>query len=118
MKIQKIPVDSQDAVVFSVNETEYSAKDGWASISIPSGTFKGKGRVRLLLAIVPYTDHSSTLCLSRRSDTSKQCALILLASNRQIEAHRTSGLGLRSSPLQVALFPHDHSYHTTGNPAC
>ena len=44
MKIQKIPVDSEDAVLFSVNETEYSAKEGWASISIPSGMFKGKGK--------------------------------------------------------------------------
>lgn len=44
MKIQKIPVDSKDAVVFSVNETKCSAKEGWASISIPSETFKGKGK--------------------------------------------------------------------------
>ena len=45
MMIQRIPADRKDAVIFSENETEYSAKAGWASISVPSGTFQGKGTV-------------------------------------------------------------------------
>ena len=43
--IQRIPADRKDAVIFAVNETEYSAKEGWASISVPSGTFQKKGTV-------------------------------------------------------------------------
>ena len=52
MKIQKVPTNNMDAAVFSVNETEYSAKEGWASISIPSKTFGGKGKVQLLLEMI------------------------------------------------------------------
>lgn len=48
MKIQKVFGDNIDAVVFAVNETEYSVKEGWASISLPSKTFAGKGKVQLL----------------------------------------------------------------------
>ena len=52
MKIKKVPADIKDAVVFSVNETDYSATDGWASISLPPVTFKGKGRVKFLFGIM------------------------------------------------------------------
>ena len=45
MKIQKVPRHDMNAAVFSVNETEYSVKEGWASISIPSKTFGGKGKL-------------------------------------------------------------------------
>ena len=48
MKIKKVPAETKDAVVFSVNETDYSGKDGWAIISLPPGTFAGKGRVKFL----------------------------------------------------------------------
>ena len=48
IKIQKVFVDNIDTVVFSVNETEYSVKEGWASISLPSKTFAGKGKMQLL----------------------------------------------------------------------
>ena len=48
MKIQKVFGDNIDTVVFSVNETEYSVKEGWASISLPSKTFAGKGKEQLL----------------------------------------------------------------------
>ena len=56
MKIRKVPADTKDAVVFSVSETDYPAKDGWASISLPPVTFKGKGRVKLLFGIITQYD--------------------------------------------------------------
>jgi len=49
MKIRKVPADTKDAVVFSVNETDYSATDGWASISLPPVTFEGKDAVVVLI---------------------------------------------------------------------
>jgi len=52
MKIRKVPADTLNAVVFSVNETDYSATDGWASISLPPVTFEGQGRVKLLFGIL------------------------------------------------------------------
>jgi len=52
MKIRKVPADTKDAVVFSVNETDFSATDSWASISLPPVTFEGKGRVNLLFGIM------------------------------------------------------------------
>ena len=47
MEIKKVPADTKDAVVFSVNNTDYLAKDGWASISLPPGIFEGKARVKV-----------------------------------------------------------------------
>ena len=45
IKIQKISADNKDAIIFSVNETDYSTKEDRASISLPSGIFKGQGTV-------------------------------------------------------------------------
>ena len=44
MKLQKVPADNKHEVGFSLYETDYSDKDDWARISIPSRVFKGKGR--------------------------------------------------------------------------
>ena len=49
--IKRIPTNRKDAVVFSVNDTEYAAKTGWASISVPLGAFQGKGKMQLKLGI-------------------------------------------------------------------
>ena len=68
MKIQKVPTDNMDAAVFSVNETEYSVKEGWASISIPSKTFGGKGKVQLLLKMIKvYVTELLYICLIKSS---------------------------------------------------
>ncbi|KAJ7389150.1 hypothetical protein OS493_033236 [Desmophyllum pertusum] len=45
IKIQKISADNKDAVIFSVNETDYSTKEGRTSIYLPSGIFKGQEAV-------------------------------------------------------------------------
>ena len=44
MKLQKVPADNKHEVGFSLYETDYSDKDDWARISIPSRVFNGKGR--------------------------------------------------------------------------
>ena len=49
LKIQKVPEDNQKDIIFSVNETGYSTKDGSAIISLPSEIFIGQGTVQLSL---------------------------------------------------------------------
>ena len=45
IKVQKVSAKNNGAVTFTVNETEYSAGEGRAVISLPTGIFKGHGRV-------------------------------------------------------------------------
>ncbi|XP_078382861.1 adhesion G-protein coupled receptor D1-like isoform X2 [Oculina patagonica] len=42
LKIQKVAADNKKAIIFSVNETGYSTKEGSASISLPPKVFKGQ----------------------------------------------------------------------------
>ena len=62
MKIQKVPADNKDAVVFAVNNADYSAGEGRASISLPSTIFKGQGRVQMLFGTIIYLFFLERLC--------------------------------------------------------
>ena len=62
MKLQKVPADNKHEIGFSLHETDYSDKDDWARISIPSRVFNGKGR--------GWNYCSDAVCNDRKS----QCA--------------------------------------------
>ncbi|XP_068705482.1 adhesion G protein-coupled receptor E3-like isoform X1 [Montipora foliosa] len=49
IKVQKVPMNQKDKIIFALNETEFPTDEGWASIFLPLGAFERKEAVAVFI---------------------------------------------------------------------